>query len=574
MQMRSYAGLAVRGLGSFKVMLAAVAAALAIGCASHGPTQTAPGRSVAPVDARMSCGDLLGRNFASSTGVASVVTSAETVGSGKAVHCLVRGTITGSIQFEIRLPQAGWTQRFLMVGCGGYCGAVPAPSSIARHTAGCAPFETNQMVVAASDLGHQGGAADGAWARGNPVAIIDFAYAGMHKTTVVAKAVTRAYYGKDPSYAYFVGCSDGGREGLHEAQRYPQDYDGIVVGAPVIDEVATNTFYHAWHMRSNQGADGLPILTADKVPALAAAVRAACGDVGGLVQDPRACRFRAAQIQCAAGEDRPDCLTAAQVAVVEKVWGGPVDEHGHALSANRMPKGSELNWLGSIVPRGGKVPFTRATSNAFAFSDDFPNYMATFDTTGITNANMSFTHATYDKLMQLQTLWDPTNPDLSAFAARGGKLILWHGWQDQAYSSLNYFDAVRRQMGVEKTEQFLSFYLLPGVGHCNGGANSTAEDFLTPMLAWVENGRKPDRIDVHFRASATDATVLRTRPTYPYPSTVRHVGGDVNAASSYARAGVAGGVEDRFEWLGLSNYRPGVQMYCNVVDGKPVCERR
>ena len=187
------------------------------------------------------------------------------------------------------MPLDGWTQRFLMIGCGGYCGFVGVENdSVLAQSTGCAPLASGAMVTAATDLGHEKSATffpDGLWARGNPVAIIDFAYAGMHKSTVLAKALIGAFYGQGPKFSYYSGCSDGGREGLHEVQRFPGDFDGAVIGAPVIDEVATNTFYHAWGVRSNSRPDGSPILTANKMPALIAAVVKACGDAAE--PDPR-----------------------------------------------------------------------------------------------------------------------------------------------------------------------------------------------------------------------------------------------------------------------------------------------
>jgi hypothetical protein len=151
---------------------------------------------------------------------------------------------------------------------------------------------------------------------------------------------------------------------------------------------------------------------------------------------------------------------------------------------------------------------------------------------------------------------------------------MWHGWEDAGASprmALNYYDAVKTQMGADVASSFMKLYMLPGVGHCNSGANTTAEDFLTPMQTWVEKGQAPDQVLMQFRASATDATVLKTRPVFPYPSTVKYVSGDVNAASSYARADLPAGLTDRFDWLGLVNYKKGVQMYCNVSNGSPVC---
>ena len=214
------------------------------------------------------------------------------------------------------------------------------------------------MATAASDLGHEKSASffpDGLWAHGNPDAIVDFAYAGMHKTTLLAKALVKTYYGQSPKYSYYSGCSDGGREGLQEVQRFPEDFDGVVVGAPVIDEVATNTFYHAWGVRTNSQPDGSPILTANKMPALVAAVIKACGDAQGLIVDPRVCKFDLSTITCKSGADDDSCLSPAQAEVVRKLWSGPVDAEGNHLSAGDMPIGSEAALARDDGPEGSRA---------------------------------------------------------------------------------------------------------------------------------------------------------------------------------------------------------------------------
>jgi Tannase and feruloyl esterase len=219
------------------------------------------------------CANVTNVDLTNLDGAPARIDAAEEVAgaSGKIGYCKITGYIASDVRFEVRLPLDGWTQRFLMVGCGGYCGFVAVDNdSVVKQSEGCAALNAGMMATAATDLGHEKSASffpDGVWAQSNPVAIVDFAYAGMHKTTLLAKALIKAYYGQGPKYSYYSGCSDGGREGLHEVQRFPEDFDGVVVGAPVIDEVATNTFYHAWGVRTNSQPDGSPILTADKMPA-------------------------------------------------------------------------------------------------------------------------------------------------------------------------------------------------------------------------------------------------------------------------------------------------------------------
>ena len=525
------------------------------------------------------------KDFTALAGAGARIDSAKEIAGGQgAGYCSVTGYTAPNVRFEVRLPTHNWTQRFLMVGCGGYCGFVQVDNqSVQRQSNGCAPLTQGSMVTASTDLGHTKSASffpDGFWANGNPQAIVDFAYAGMHKTTLLAKALIAAYYGQGPQYSYYSGCSDGGREGLHEVQRFPADFDGVVVGAPTIDEVATNTFYHAWGVRSNSRPNGDPILTADKIPALAAAVSTTCGDVAGLIQDPRACKFDVSTLVCRGGADDASCLTEEQAAVVRKIWTGPVDSEGNRLSAGDMPVGSEAAWVGTMVPKAGQK-MSLANVGDYQWSYDFPNYMATFDgPTEITNQNMVFDKASFERLTALSGLYDPTDPDLSAFANRGGKLIIWHGWSDSGvspYITLNYVDAVRRTMGADASVKFMTLYMIPGVYHCNlyGGPNFTQEDFLTPVMNWVEEGTAPGEVVVEFTKDMKSSQAVRSRPVFPYPAQVAYRGsGDVNAASSYERVDPKESFDDRLVWLGLDRYRPGGQMWCEMKDAKLACETR
>jgi Tannase and feruloyl esterase len=538
------------------------------------------------VKAAIGCADLAKIDFSGVDGAPARIDAATEVGAeaGKAAYCKVTGYIASNVRFEVRLPLDAWTQRLLMVGCGGYCGFVGIDNdSVMAQSAGCAPLNSGTMVTAATDLGHEKSASffpDGLWARGNPGAIVDFAYAGMHKSTLLAKALTKAFYRQGPKYSYYSGCSDGGREGLQEVQRFPEDFDGVVIGAPVIDEVATNTFYHAWGVRANSQPDGLPILTANKMPALIAAVVKACGDQQGLIPDPRACKFDLSTIVCKSGDD-DSCLTKAQADVVRKLWDGPVDDQGDRLSAGDMPIGSEAAWTGTMVPKQPDQHMTLDAVGDYQWSYDFPNYMAELgQPTGITNQNIGFDKASFDRLQAYSGLYDPTNPDLSDFAKRGGKLIIWQGWSDSGvspYISLNYVHAVRAALGADEAAKFLALYMLPGVYHCNlyGGPTASREDFLTPMMSWVEDGDAPGRVVVEYSASKDGKIAAKSRPAYPYPTEIAYSGsGDVNDAASYVRADPKQLYDDRLSWLGLNHYTSTHQLWCDTKDAAVTCAPR
>jgi hypothetical protein len=224
---------------------------------------------VAPVK---SCADIKALDLSRGEAGPARIDSAELVAEGSQQFCTVKGYVAPAVNFVVRLPTSGWTQRYLQLGCGGYCGGATLTSgSVDRQSSGCTAYEDKEMVVASSDLGHRRSGTffpDGVWAVENPETIVDFAYAGNHKTALVMKAIVRAFYGQAPKFSYFSGCSDGGRQGLEEAQRFPEDFDGIVAGSTTLDVVATNTVWHAWNVRVNSGADNMPILTADKIPML------------------------------------------------------------------------------------------------------------------------------------------------------------------------------------------------------------------------------------------------------------------------------------------------------------------
>jgi feruloyl esterase len=495
-------------------------------------------------------------------------------------QCYVGGTAGADVRFDLRLPTENWTGRLVMQGCGGYCGTlITLPSGYgASASQGCPKFASGEVAEAAHNGGHVGqtngsrflaSISDGAWAADNPGALVNFFYASNHTATLAVKAIIAAFYGTPVKYSYFDGCSSGGRAGLHMAQRYPDDYDGILSGAPTIDNTQTNTFLHAWNVRVNRAADGTSILTADKIPALANAVLAACADSSGMVADPRACHFNPQTLVCP-GADNVSCLTPAQARAASLIYQGAVDERGRLLQPGGMPYGSELAWAGSIALAKG-VKFSIDTSSEYAFSYDFPNFMSNFHTTGITNENIQFTSEEFARLDTLHGLNDPTNPDLRAFARRGGKLLIWQGWADSGsspFTTLNYYQAVRKEMGAAATSNFLSLYFIPGVYHCAGGPVAATLDMLTPLMNWVEDNTAPARQVVAYRTDGSSASpITRTRAVFPYPSTSVYNGqGSVNEAANYVQGPATPGVSDVLQWAGLFHYTPSEQLWCRSKD--------
>jgi hypothetical protein len=292
-----------------------------------------------------------------------------------------------------------------------------------------------------------------------------------------------------------------------------------------------------------------------------------------MIQDPRACHFDAASMICK-GAETAECLTADQARVGNQIWRGATDEEGTLLGPGGMPYGSELAWAGSMaLPKGTK--FSADTPVDFAFSNDFANFMSNWRTTGITNANMEFSAKEFRLLDTMHGLNDPTNPGLRAFAAHGGKLIIWQGWADSGTSplgTLNYYAAVKKLLGYDAAARFLALFMIPGMYHCGGGPAAATLDMLTPLMAWVKDRTQPGEEIVSYHSGAEGSSpVVRTRPVLPYPAMETYSGqGDVNSASSY-QAAPAVGAPDELPWAGSKHYRPGEQASCSEAGLRLVC---
>ena len=520
---------------------------LVISCALLSIASCAYTANLAPVSPVMECEQLKNADFTGVTDASIRITDATPVPTGQpAPYCKVQGVISPQVEFEVRLPLKGWTQRFLQTGCGGLCGNTNIRVSNADT---CEVAQHGEFALASTNMGHKG--PGGNWGD-DPALRIDFAYRGVHVTTLAAKAIIAKYYGRPAKYSYFAGCSDGGREALIEAQRFPDDFDGITAGAPAMNFITQNTFYHGWNARMNTDAKGHAILTADKLPILHSAVVAACdaldGLKDGLISDPRACHFDPSLVQCKSADQSPDtCLSAEQVDVARKVYQGAHDSANHQLVISGPQPGSELAWRGVFVPDNPSQPvmsqmFAIDTLKHLAFEQNPP---PTF-----TLADFHFNQETFNALQRGHELYDSTNPDLSAFADHGGKLILWHGWSDPHISPLNtiaYFSAVQKIMGAARAEEFLRLYLFPGGYHCGGGDGPFGVDLLSPIMAWVEAKAVPHKlIASHLKPDST-------RPVFPYPLVAIYIGkGSIDDAANFVAKPPTQKFNDQPDWLGAS----------------------
>jgi feruloyl esterase len=403
--------------------------------------------------------------------------------------CTVVGQLLPEVRFEIALP-ARWNGRFYMLGNGGYAGeTIPAGGIRAqlRDAALAAGFAT-----AYTNTGHDAVREPLGSFAVNPQKLIDYAYRAVHVTAATAKDVMRAYYDSAVDRSYFHGCSTGGRQGLMAAQRFPADFDGIVVGAPVLD--FTGTMVHG--ARMHQALRNAPRLL-DKVGLLASRIYAKCDAVDGLsdglIDDPRACRFDpAADLPaCAAGSAGADCFTAEEVTALNAVY-GPVVANGATVFpglpvgaeiASPSPGGSVPGWQGWIVTPKPPTVMER-------FVDTFFKYLVT---PGRELDWRAFDPAKdLPQLRTIGTLLNATDPDLREFKARGGKILMYFGWADPALNpvrALEYFEEVQKVTGP--SADFFRTFMVPGMFHCAGGPGPDGFDAMTPLVGWVERGAAP-----------------------------------------------------------------------------------
>jgi feruloyl esterase len=438
--------------------------------------------------------------------------------------------VAGSeIGFELWLPpRERWNGKFAGVGSGGSLGAIPY-EPLARELA-------RGYATVATDNGHHSEAFDVSWALGRPERIVDFGYRAEHIVTQAGKVLTEAFYKTPPSHSYFIGCSQGGHHGLTEAQRFPEDYDGIVAGAPVYDWTGEMT-EQAWNVRTlrqiPQGA-----LRKEKLAPLYAAVAKACAGPDGLIDDPRRCSFDPATIKCEA-EDRNSCLTAPEVEAVRAFYSGPKTSAGTQIYPG-LSRGSESDW--DILWSDPK--------HLGGSWEGFYRFMV-FDNPDWDLAKINFDHDPAFAKQKLGSTMDPDNPDLKAFADHGGKLIVYHGWADDmvpSQVSVDYWEAVTGKLGESRTSAFYRLFMVPGMAHCGDGPGADVlfrfadtpaiplepeRDMLTALEQWVEQGRVPSK----FVASRVNhqGVVERTRLLCPYPSVAKYGGeGDVLRAENFA----------------------------------------
>lgn len=535
-------------------------------------TSPAAAAVLAPIKPAVGCQSL--RDFNPRiVGYAAAITDTR-VAEGQ---CRVRGTISPQIRFEVRLPLSGWTQRYLQTGCGGLCGTL----DIRAPQRACPALQRGEFVMASTDMGHQG--QGGAWGAQDQQLRVDFGYRGVHATALIAKALIRQFYGHAARFAYFSGCSDGGREALMEAQRYPRDFDGIAAGAPAMNFLVQNTIHHAWNAQSSDPGLARPVLTPGDLPVLHAAALAACDSLDGvrdgLISDPFRCRFDPRTAVCRPGV-KARCLSAAAAEAAARIYEGARDSAGRKLDVGGLMPGSELGWAGVAVIRdpsspGHGPPLPPGAPNlpgSVMFASDTIQWLAYPSPLGPDwkFTDFSFDDIALDRLRPMHAIYDSTDPDLSTFGADGGKLLVWHGLQDQHISPANtvaYAQAVAATLGEARASQILRTFLIPGMYHCGDGDGLTSIDVLTPLMTWVEDGRAPDAII----ASRNDGEAAqgKGRMIFAWPdSSALKRGADPNLPASWVLAPPKAVLPPLYSsWYGADFYRPHYEQDCGF-DGQ------
>jgi Tannase and feruloyl esterase len=451
-------------------------------------------------------------------------------------------TPDSDIKIEIWMPASAWNGKFRGQGNGGFAGEIDYRSLAIAILQGYAS--------AATDTGHAANGTDATWALGHPEKIIDFAHRAIHEMTALGKATVAAFYRDAPKHSYFSNCSNGGRQALMEAQRYPSDYDGILAGAPA--NYWTHLLSSALFDAQATTLDPASYIPSSKVPAIAHAVLAACdtkdGVKDGILNDPRQCHFDPATILCKQANS-DSCLTQPQATALKKLYEGARDTKGQQIFPGFVPGAEEGEggwnlWITGATPGHALL---------FAFGSGFFSNMV-YDQANWDYKQAKLDDATATADQKFATVLNSTNTNMKPFQSRGGKLILYHGWNDAAISplnSINYYESVRSTMGQQDADSFLRLYMVPGMQHCAGGpgpdvfgqlgitpANDPQHNIYLALEQWTEKGAAPSAIIATKLETETsvplEGKAKMTRPLCTYPQKAKYKGaGDPNQAANF-----------------------------------------
>jgi feruloyl esterase len=426
------------------------------------------------------------------------------------VAATLRPTSDSDIKIEVWLPTSNWNGKFQAVGNGGWAGVI-SYSAMAEALRG-------GYASASTDTGHVGGR--GTFALDHPEKLIDFAWRSEHEMTVKAKAVIQSFYGNGPKLSYWNGCSTGGRQGLKEAQMFPEDYDGIIAGAP-----ANRTAISLWiaHAVLKDPASYIPPA---KYPVIHQAALNACdmndGLRDGLIDDPRSCKFDPKVLLCKE-EDGASCLTAPQVEAARKIYSPAINPRtGKEMFASLIP-GTELGW--GVQALGPEPSANIYDQYRYVVFKDPKWDWKTFN----------FDSDVVRGDLPENLVMNATDPNMQPFFSRGGKLLLYHGWSDPnvpAVNTIKYFERVVEHLsGPAKAGNSVRLFMAPGMGHCGGGEGPNTFDKVGALERWREQGIAPDKLNA---SHSTDGKIDRTRPLCAYPQIAKYTGtGSIDDAANF-----------------------------------------
>jgi feruloyl esterase len=449
-------------------------------------------------------------------------------GENKKSYCRVLGVIGREINFEILLPET-WNGRFVMGGGGGFVGSIQNAAAEKVHEG---------FATAGTDTGHQGPGIRADWAYNNLERQVNFGHAAVHRTAVVSEAIQSAYYGSPPDYSYFVGCSRGGGQAMMEAQRYPEDFDGIVAGAPAFNwpQLGAEFIQNMQYLYPMPGMSDMPVVTKANLKLLENLILDQCdvqdGVRDGILNDPRECTFDLDFLpECPGDEPSDDCFTLIQIEALRAVYTGASGKHGEIYPG--FPFGGENdpwgwhNWI--VGPNPGTAEFN-FPSLQFGFGTEIFKYLV-FNDPEWDYLSYDFTNFEKDTRLAASNL-NATSTNYSSFRDQGGKMIIYHGWSDAALSALSTIDHFEKVKKADpEAEEYLRLFLLPGVLHCGGGPGPDRADWLSIIMEWVENGNAPERVVMK---KVTEGKTLLSRPVFPYPRKAVYDGqGDPDLESSY-----------------------------------------
>ena len=447
----------------------------------------------------------------------------------------IRATIDSHIIFELWMPLSGWNGKFMAVGNGGWAGGVTynSPGADLGRPFGLSGELRRGYAVVSTNTGHEGepGLQQARFAYYHPHRLTDFGYRAVHEMTVKGKAITEAFYGRAPRYSYLVGCSTGGKQGLTEAQRFPADFDGIVAGAPANNW--SRLMIATLDLTLAAIGDSSRYLTQRALSLLHDAALTACDTTDAvrdsIIGNPAACHFDPAALQCGGASAPGTCLTAGQVQAAKRIYAGAIDPTDGRLLYPGLSPGSEPFW-GAFATPGRPFPIPVSYYTWLVFGD------STWDWRTFDLSKPSDHRAYLESEARLTPVLAAIDPNLRAFRARGGKLIQFHGWDDQLISprnSIDYYESVLSFLGAARhVRQFYRLFMVPGMAHCALGPGTDAFDAQAALEDWVERGVAPDTI---MASDPPSRTPQRKRPLCPYPEVAVYKGsGDARDASSFA----------------------------------------